>query len=184
MMALFLRRLRQVLPGEKIPVADFVKPLVKMIAGHPLGPSELLSLDDFSLAVLVESIATSDVRDETVKDLAKRIQSRDLFKQVPVSSDRLNRFLRTDQAHEGLVEAIKPFCSGDPTFYYRIDETQFRMMSPTDAERVCLVAADGTAQYASDHPAFETYRSAHSEELRLFTIHEAVVAAKACVEAS
>jgi hypothetical protein len=152
-----------------------------MIAGNALSPRELLRLDDFALSVLVESIAHATHMDETAKDLATRIESRDLFKQVPVESDRLNWFLRQEHARERLYEAIRPYCPGNPDYYLIIDETEFNMMSHEDDQRVCLVNADGSADYAVEHPAFEHYRRARSVGLRLFTVREAVRVAASCI---
>jgi HD superfamily phosphohydrolase len=91
MMSLFLRRLKHVvMEGTTVPVAEFIRPMISMIHGNAIGPNELLQLDDFALSVLVDTVAQSTVKDDTVRDLAWRLRSRDLFKKVPVSSHAIN----------------------------------------------------------------------------------------------
>lgn len=180
MMALFLRRLRRVVQDQGVPTLpamDFLQPLVRMIHGDALSQHDLLRLDDFALAVLIEAIAQSSVRDETVRDLARRISARDLFKIVHISTERIHRyFSRTGQAREMLWDAIKPYCPGDPEYYLVIDETDFRMMTKDDSQKACFIGEGGMAAYAFDHPSFESLCREGSEQLRLFTVREAVPA--------
>src|SRR5262245_15251917 len=185
MMALFLRRLRAVvMGGALIEVADFVRPIVSIIQGKAVGPNDLLGLDDFALSVLIDQIAQSSVKDETVRDLAKRIQARDLFKQVRIASEKINRYFREGHALERPYEVIKPYCPGDSEYYLVVDETEFRMLSSRDSEKVCLVDQNLTATFADEHFMFDAYRHDHVEGLRLFTLREAVSAVEDCIENS
>jgi HD superfamily phosphohydrolase len=182
MVALFLRRLRHVvLDGASIAVADFVRPIITMIQGGAVGPSELLSLDDFSLFVLIDTIAQSSIKDDTVRDLARRVRERDLFKQVPISSEILNRYLRSDHAKEKLYEAVKPYAPGDAEYYILLDETEFSFLSKRDEQKVCLVDGNNHAAFVNDHPEFENHRHSDAEELRLFTLREAVDSVAGCI---
>jgi len=177
MMAMFLRRLRKVVKEQGIPsltALDFLQPIVRIIHGDALAQRDLLRLDDFTLSVLVESVSQSTVRDATVRDLARRISSRDLFKAVRVSNERLNRYFRTPQALERLHEAIKPYVPGDPAYYLVLDETEFQMMAENPSQKVCLIGGGGSARYAAEHTSFEALRSVTSETVRIFTVREAI----------
>ena len=188
MMALFLRRLRKVIQetngeGEdkeilKLSELELLKPIVRIIKGEALTPAELLRLDDFALSVLVEHVARSDISDQTVRDLALRISSRDLFKIVHVDTEQLNRFFRLPDAYPRLYRAIKPYCPGAPEYYLVRDEIGFRMMSDNAAHCVCLLRDDLSADYALNHPAFADLREIRRDDVRLFTLREAVTAAE------
>lgn len=185
MMAVFLRRLRTViLEGTVINVADFVQPIVDIIQGNALSQNELIKLDDFALSVLVDYVSQSNISDITVRDLAQRIRSRDLFKQVPIPHDKLNRYLRLDRAKENLYETIKPFTRGISEYYLVIDETRFKMLSSQDSEKVCLIDDQQNAIYANEHQSFIDYPRDEIEGLRIFTIREAVKAVQECIESS
>jgi HD superfamily phosphohydrolase len=182
MLALFLRRLRWLVQeqGVELPAGlDLLRPMIRVIQGQALEQPDLLRLDDFALFVLVETIAQSGLRDETARDLARRISSRDLFKIVHVSTKRLNRYFRSARAVERLFDAIRPFCPGDPEYYLVIDETEFEMMSSVADQKVALLDEHGVASFARDHPAFEALARIQTENLRLFTVREAVSAVEA-----
>jgi HD superfamily phosphohydrolase len=185
MMALFLRRLRAVITeGVKIEVADFMQPILEMMKGKALEPGELIRLDDFTLSVLVDQIAQSSISDDTVRDLATRIRSRDLFKQVPVSADVLNHYLRSDHSKEKLYEVVKPYAPGLSEYYIVVDETKFKMLSSEDREKVCLIDEHGKATYANEHILFDLYRHGEEDGLRIFTLREAVDEVKKCIESA
>src|ERR1051325_2169957 len=187
MMALFLRRLRRVVKEQGIPsltTLDFLQPIVRIIHGDALGQRDLLRLDDFALSVLVESVTQSAVRDVTVRDLAKRISARDLFKNVRVSSDRLNKSFRTPHALERLYEAIKPYVPGDPEYYLVLDETEFQMMADARSQKACLIRGDNSAYYATEHPSFEALRMVKFENVRIFTVREAIEDVEKAISAS
>jgi HD superfamily phosphohydrolase len=177
MTALFLRRLRKVVKEQGIPslsALDFLQPIVRIIHGDALAQRDLLRLDDFTLSVLVESVAQSGVRDPIVRDLARRISARDLFKTVRVTSERLNKYFRTAHALERLHEAIKPYVPGEPEYFLVLDETEFQMMASVPAQKVCLIHGDNRARYATEHPSFEALRNVTSENVRIFTVREAI----------
>jgi HD superfamily phosphohydrolase len=59
MVALFLRRLKEVLHGDTaFDKRQLATPYVRIISGEALDQGELLSLDDFSLFVLIETAQT------------------------------------------------------------------------------------------------------------------------------
>ncbi len=178
MVALFLRRLREVVKeGVEVEVARVAMPLLEVVRGVPLEPPQLLQLDDFALTVLIDNVAQSDIRDSTLRDLALRIRSRDLFKRIPVSTDVLSRYLRTEHAREQLYEAIKPFVPGDPRYYLLHDEAQFSMLASDDAAAASLITDTGEARFLKDHTDFSHYQHEKHEVVRLFTVREAVDAA-------
>jgi uncharacterized protein len=179
MMALFLRRLRKVVKEQSTPTLaalEFLQPIVRIIQGDALPQRDLLRLDDFSLSVLVEMVAQSTIRDDTVRDLAVRISARDLFKLVRVSSDRLNKYFRTPQALERMYEAIKPYCPGDPEYYLVLDETEFQMLADKTEQRVCLIGPGHRAAYGLNHPTLDGLHKGKTEGVRVFTVREAVSA--------
>jgi HD superfamily phosphohydrolase len=183
MVALFLRRLRQVIQEQGLPTLealDFLRPMVRIIQGDAVAPHELLRLDDFALSVLIENIAQSNIRDVTARDLARRISARDLFKIVHVTTEQIEKYFRSGHTLERLHEAIKPYCPGDPAYYFIMDETEFEMMSEEDAQKVCLLRNDGTAMFATQHPAFASFQI-KTALVRMFTLREAVPAVEAVI---
>lgn len=180
MVGLFLRRLKEVLREDKreLSVATFVRPLVKMISGEALGPNELLALDDFSLWVLMDNVAKMDKMDVTVKDLAQRIVSRDLFKLVPCSSSKVNNFLRKKDGYKQIYEVIEPFCVGKREYYLIEDTMSFKMLSEDPSELAYFVDDTGKATPIREHHNLRQHWAQSEETVRLFTVAEAVDAVK------
>jgi len=175
MMRQFLSRLKYVVKDDtNIEVADFVKPILKIIRGSAIEPAEILKLDDFAIWVLIDSISQSSIKDETVRDLADRIRARDLFKKVPVSTEQINRFNRNEGAKEKLYEVIKPYCRGDSKYYIIEDVVEFKMLHKEPSKKVCLINPHGEVEYCDSHPTFDIYRNKDVEDLRIYTIREAV----------
>jgi HD superfamily phosphohydrolase len=174
MVALFLRRLKvAVREGFRPVVADFMNPLVQVMNGEPIGPRDLLKLDDFALWVLIDVVASSDTKDDTLRDLSRRIVARDLFKKIPVSPKKLSEFLLTAHARDRLHEAIKPYCPGEPEYYLIIDQASFSMLSDEESDRLYLIN-NGKATAAVDHPLFANFRHLNSANVRAYTVREAV----------
>jgi uncharacterized protein len=175
MVAMFLRRLKKAIEGGmKFETSGLVAPIMKMIAGEVVPPNELLVLDDFALLVLIENIAQSDAKDDIAVDLAKRIVARNLFKWVPVSSDRVGEFLEKKDAREKLYNVIKQFVPGNPEYYLIEDTAKFKMMSDEVEDKAYFVDDDRIAHPAHDHEALRKYRYVGSTTKRLFTVREAV----------
>jgi uncharacterized protein len=174
MVGKLLGRLRKsVQGGTEFETTQFVKPLMKIIGGSVLSPEELLALDDFSLSVLIDNISREARKDAIAADLARRILSRDLFKWVPVSSQKIAEFLEREGARAELQEAIKPFCPGDSEYYLIEDKAKFRMMASTQDEKVYLIDGNGVASPAHDHESLRAYRYIEAETRRIYTIREA-----------
>jgi hypothetical protein len=79
-------------------------------------------VDDFALFVLIEQLAGTTGLDPVVRDLARRILSRELFKLLPVDSERVQEYLSQEGAYDRLYKAMKPFCPGDPRHYLLRDD--------------------------------------------------------------
>ena len=118
MVALFLRKLREVIHQLEPRYNQLLKPVIKVVSGEPLTFDELLALDDYYLWSLLDSITKMNQIDLTLKDLGQRIITRNLFKIVPCSSKKANVFLRRPDGREKIYEVLKPYCpQGNEQFY-------------------------------------------------------------------
>jgi HD superfamily phosphohydrolase len=176
MVTLFLKRLKQVLKDNdsKLNIMDFVKPMVKVISGDALGPEELLSLDDFSLWVLIEHIAKQGDIDDTVRDLAQRIISRDLFKMVPCDSRKIHDFFLKEDSYERIYNAIKKYCPGKKEFYVCIDRQRFSMLFDNSEELSYFIDEGRHASPIRDHDSLRDHCRAQEDIVRIYTLREAV----------
>jgi len=183
MMALFLRRLKVVIrDGTKLLDSRIFAPLIDVINGKAVGQRDLLSLDDSIIHLAIEMVALSDVKDETVRDLARRVRERDLFKMVPVSEQALDKFITDGNWQKKLCETIKPYARGDSEYYFHLDTRRFRVMSKKPREKVFLTKPNRDAEPAMDHPAFAPYRDEEDHLKSIYTVHEAVDAVRKLVE--
>ena len=176
MVALLLRRLREVLEGDSAirGVSEFVEPMIDMMRGEALSPSKLMQVDDFYLSVLIDTIANDLIRDDVSVDLARRIQARDLFRQVPVESKRIGEFLAAPERREEMYEAIQPFVPGSSEFYVIVDNSETKMFSEPLSECSLLVDSYGRASAIRDHPSLIGYRNGQAAQWRIFTVRQAV----------
>lgn len=174
MVSLFLRRLKSVIHEYKQLRSDrIVRPLVEMISGATVGPEDLLSLDDFSLTVLIDTVSKTKNMDRTVADLGRRILERDLLKVVPCSPQRVRDFLMTPDAFERVYEAIRPYCPGDPRDYLYVDMYSFTMLSRKADELSFFVDENLKATPIRDHESLRSYWTEKEDFIRLFTVREA-----------
>lgn len=174
MVSLFLRRLKSVIHQyPKLHGEGFVRPLVKMISGATVGPEELLSLDDFSLVVLVNTVSKTEKMDRTAADLGRRILERDLLKLVPCSSQRIREFLMTPDAFQLIYDTIRPYCLGDPRDYLYVDKYAFTMLSANPDECSFFIDDDLKATRIREHESLRLYWTEKEDYIRLFTISEA-----------
>ena len=183
MMALFLKRLKVVvLDGARILSEKYFKPLVDVINSNPVDQACLLILDDSIIHLVIESVISSDIKDDTLKDLARRISERDLFKVVPVVEDRLDDFIRDSHWREKLCKAIEPYARGDSEYYFILDSRSFNMMAKNNPEKVFLIDKDHRAESAAETHSFSSYRDYKERISRIFTVREAVPAVKKLIE--
>jgi len=184
MMALFLRRLKSVvLDGTKILDERFFRPLIDVINGKPLEQVDLIRLDDSVIQLVVESVAASDIKDYTVRDLARRIAERNLFKIVPVEPDALENFRNDPHWNEKLCSVIQPYVLGEAEYYFVMDYRPFNMMSKVEGELVYLIGPDRQAIAVNNNSSFSSYRDYQVKVQSVFTVLEAVDAVKHLIEA-
>ena len=174
MVALFLRRVKEVLSeGGKVSAAELVRPYIDVMRGEALDQREVLALDDFSLSVLMDLLASEPGADATVKDIGRRILSRDLFKMVPCESQAVDEFIGQPEGFKKIYRAIKPFCPGDPRYYLVVDRLHFSMFAKGRAEMSFFVDENRLATPIKEHPLLQQFDK-NSNSTRLFTISEAV----------
>lgn len=176
MVSLFLKRLKLIIKEfPDLRVEGFVRPLVRMIEGEAVSSTELLSLDDFSVSVLIDTIVRTKNMDLIAADLGRRILERDLFKLVPCSQSRLQDFLLDPDGFAKINEAVAPHCGPiDPTYYYHIDKSSFSMLSTSPGEISYFVDDDRRATPVHDHESLRLHTRGKEEHIRLFTLREAV----------
>jgi HD superfamily phosphohydrolase len=156
---------------------DFLQSTIKLLKGEVLSPNEFLSLDDFSVFVLIDKVANGLFKDAVATDLAKRILTRTLFKQVPISSTELQDFFREQEdAYPRIDAAIRPFVISDPKYYRIIDTAKLETLSSKSEDAFMLVDKQARASFGFDHPVFRRYRNDKEESVRLFVVREAVEA--------
>jgi uncharacterized protein len=183
LMALFLRRLRDVVKSDSsLDLGRDFKAVVRLVGGDALGPEDCLQLDDTFVYRIIDHVVASQRSDETLQDLARRISSRDLFKLVPVSSSVVLEFLSRPDAYERLKRTIKPYCPGEPEYYYHVDFSKFKMISDRRSEAVFLVDQERRARLATEHQGLQQYRAQEQEEQRIYTLREAREAVKVMIE--
>jgi HD superfamily phosphohydrolase len=175
MVAMFLRRVKKaVQDGVKFETSGFVEPMRKMIAGEVVPIRELLTLDDFSLFVLIENVSQSHLKDHVLVDLAKRITARDLFKWVPIDSRKISEFIEKAGSREKLYDAIRTLYPSDPEYYIIEDTAKFTMMEKGERDKVYLVDEDGFSFPAHDHESLRSYRYVEGYVKRIFTAEDAL----------
>jgi hypothetical protein len=152
-----------------------------MIAGEVVGPEDLLALDDFALAVLIDNVAHADRMDPVAQELAHRILARDLFKMVPVPAYKVNDFLRREDAYQRLHHAVRPYCAGPPEWYLHVDVSHFHMFAEPKEEWGYFIDDDRRAIPAREEESLRPLWRAATESVRLFTVREAVDAVAALV---
>ena len=180
MVTLFLKRFKEIIHEDinKFKIAEFVKPLVKMISGDALEPQELLSIDDFSLWVLIDNIAKMNNIDTTLQDIAQRIISRNLFKMVPCESNKIKEFLLKDDAYDRIYDKIQPFCTGRKEFYLYRDILKFSMFSEHIENMAYFIDERRNAKPIRNHSELRAHWQNIEDRVRIYTLDEAVDAVK------
>jgi len=183
MVGLFLRRLRDIRhDGVEIDLGPLGAVYTRLLSGEAIDQRELLSLDDFSLFVTIDRAANLKGADPTIKDLGARILSRDLFKIVPIETEKLNRFLKRQDAYPRLHKAIQPFCQGDPKYYVHVDECEFLMFCDKEEEIGYFIDEDRTPSPIRESEELRMHSGNKKELMRIFTLSEAVDAVRHAIE--
>ncbi len=175
MVALLLKRLKDVVAGGSAPASpDLISPMIKILRRETLEPHEFLRLDDFALFVLIDTVAQGLFKDDTAQDLATRIQSRDLFKMVPVDDERIASFVTSVENMEKLHTLVQRHVPGHAKYYVAIDRARFEMLSRNRAQHVMLVDHDRMATRAAEHDMLTSYRQPEHIRTRIFTVGPAI----------
>lgn len=176
MVALFLRRVKDIVRDDvKLDIEKTVAPYIRVLAGEAVGQEEIQRLDDFSLFVLIDALTNMPGVDVTVRDLGRRILSRDLFKLVPCTTEEVEEFLGRTGSQDEMFDAIKPFCRGDPRYYLHVDRPRFKLFSSKKGEMGYFIGSDRRAEPIYEHPSLRLLaRNGHIT--RVFTIANAVEA--------
>jgi HD superfamily phosphohydrolase len=183
MVGLFLRRLRDLWKaGVAIDLGPMGAVYSRLLSGEPIDQRELLSLDDFSLFVIIERASTVGGVDPTIRDLGARILSRDLFKIVPVENEKLNRFLKQPDAYPRMHGAIQPFCQGDPRYYVHVDQCEFQMFCNKPSERGYFIDENRVPTLMRESEELSMHSDTRRELIRVFTLSEAVDALRHAIE--
>jgi len=149
-----------------------------MIAGRKVGVSALLSLADFSLWVLIESVSKMERIDETVHDIAERIVARDLFKRVPCSSEKVAEFISQPHGYARLYEVVEPYCHGKEDYYVLVDRARFKMFEEDVNRMAYFVDGERKAIPVKENDLLRQHGSHEVGTVRIFTVREAVEAAR------
>jgi hypothetical protein len=188
MIGLLLRRLKDVVAAKGWVFGNptFFQPYQAVVSGKPLRPEEILGLDDYSLWVLIQQLSSQPEHDVTLADLAGRIVARVLFKMVPSSSGRLEEFIRKHDAYARIHRAVRPFVSGDETYYAYIDSATIQMFCDKPREDAYFVDMDTEVRLAvpiKDHLHLRPHWQKPETLNRLFVPREAVEDVTKLVEA-
>jgi HD superfamily phosphohydrolase len=179
MMGLFLRRLRQVTREDAWPIAEtpLFRPIQKVVEGEVIGISEILALDDYLLWVLVQHVAERTDGDRTLRDLARRLVGRDLFKHVSMRREGFDQLLVREDGHRALREVVAAYVPGDPDYYIHIDTATFELFSDEAGKQAYVVDADHDERPATlvrDIPQLRQFWTEPETTRRLFAPREAL----------
>lgn len=177
MVGLFLQRYRSRsgsgTEGDTAGVNELMRPFARAITGLPLNPEELLALDDYGLWVFISYAADNASMDRVVADLAQRIIRRDLFKLVPVTSERLREFLSRPEGWQEILRVVSKYAPGDASYYVHVDTHSFDMFQSDPATWAYFVDESRRAIPIREDPELRQYVQGTRTVQRLYTIHEA-----------
>jgi uncharacterized protein len=133
MFGLLLKRLRFLVEEGQAPRfanRAIARPFVRLFENGVLAPSDLIGLDDDTLWQLVHDIAAQKRGDKIVRDLAERVLSRDLFKQVPIGPHEVRDLNKHGSARVADLEEVlkKALDCEDPKYYFHIDSHKLNLL--------------------------------------------------------
>lgn len=175
MVGLLLRRLKFLCgeDEEHWPIemeGAIAAPFQAILQGRELSPSQILGLDDYTLWNLITAAAHEKTRDRTLQDLARRLVTRDLFKEVPVDQGQLARFERPET--KGKIRDIvsRNFPDFDPDYVVVSARRSFTVVSgPDTPDTVYLVNRDSRDRKAAPaiaDPVLAPYHTGREEEVK------------------
>jgi hypothetical protein len=189
MIGLLLRRLKVVVTdkGWLFGGMSLFDPYKKIVSNTSLEPNDVLGLDDYSLWVLIQQLASRPKDDVTLADLARRIVSRDLFKIVPCAQGKLEEFIQKHDARDLLYEAVSQFVPGDKSYYVHLDNAVIKMFCEDDAEAAYFVDVDDESRPAipiREHAELRPHWRDPHKLVRLYVPREAVAAVRDLISAT
>jgi len=149
MFGLLLKRLRFLVEEATPPPFSnraIARPIVRLFTEGVLGPADLIKLDDDSLWLMVHDIAAQKKGDKIVRDLARRLLARDLFKQVPIKPEDVRDLNSQDSARRADLEATltKALECDNPKYYFHIDSHKLNLLEQGNGDGA---AYDGCARF-------------------------------------
>jgi HD superfamily phosphohydrolase len=185
MFGLLLRRLKHLVQSDESPPfsnRSVAQPFVNLFEKEVLAPNDLVKLDDDALWLIVHDLAAQSRGDSTVRDLARRLLGRELFKQVQIEPDEVKELRGSESLRSDLKEVItKVLACEDAEFYFHIDRRVNYMLeaagsgTPYDRRaRFIHSEAEGRpAELVREDEKLRAYAE-QEEELRLFVPAEAL----------
>jgi len=204
LVGLFLDRLKHWLAGNPRggPRFPFFPSYRKILLGQPLSPEELLQLDDYSLGVMIDYFQTGS-DDDILGDLARRVTSRDLLKEVDAEHDELEAFHRRRGGEEELRAELAlqvPEGATGSYIYVEDEDDPLTYFSPLekrgskegsgeiDRNQVFLIHGASAGTLAKEHPELWSLRVSDEKEKppprRIFVPREALKRAGEIVRAT
>ncbi len=182
MIGLLFRRLKDVLkqnnrawPHDESSSFDAYR---KVALGEPLNPKEILTLDDYSLWVLIDNLSKDSEVDSIVADLATRIVKRDIFKLVPCDAKKVGEKLSQTKFRDAFLNALRQSSFGDPTYYYLLDKVKFSTLSSSERDSAYFIDLSDRRRLAtkvSDHQQFRPFGIGNEDEnMNLYVPREAL----------
>jgi len=160
LLASLLRRLKDLNVGDRnqLENAAIIGPLVKMLRGMPVALEDLLGVDDYSVWTLVSQVQSLFPNDATAVQLAQRLLIRDPLRAIPVDAQRIQQFLNSrGDAREMITNVIRKYVTGEPKYYYHIEQSEFELLSNRPHEKALLVDTnDRSTSDLRDHPAIRS----------------------------
>lgn len=133
MFGLLLKRLRFLVKEDMVPrLANrgIARPFTRLFENGVLDPSDLIALDDDVLWLLVHDIAAQNRGDKILRDLATRLLSRNLFKQVPISPEEVKDLNKHGSSRVAELEEVlrKSLDCENAEFYFHIDAHKLNLL--------------------------------------------------------
>jgi hypothetical protein len=187
MFGLLLKRLRHLVKANDRPRFSnqaVAQPLITLFTDGVLEPADLVRLDDDALWLIVHDLAVQDRGDPIVRDLARRLLSRNLFKQVRISSDDVQELQDAEDPHVTDLKQLlaKVMNTEGPESYLHIDRRETNLLEKGDRGRspydrrarfIHSNAAGRQAELVRDHERLLPF-AGKEEEFRLFVPAEAL----------
>lgn len=160
MVGLLLRRVKKCVEDDEhfLGAIEGFGAYKKALTGAGLKASEVLQLDDAGLWVFIRRLA-EDAADETVRELASQLASRDLFKAVPIDDLTLDRrFDEERDAPEAIERALENAGISDPADHWLLDRVEFDFFHRGEGEGSWFVDTRGSGRQARPITQYDDLR--------------------------